>query len=144
MTTHYISINKANNSDNTYNVLTDTNNDKYNYDNITADQCCIVTACIKTKGLPEDCYELKTLRSFRDEYVKTLFDGKEIVSNYYDIASILVNKIYELPNSNEIFLDIYSSLVLKSVALIENNKNQQTFFYFKEYIDKLKKKYLLC
>ena len=142
MTTHFIRINKTNNNDYKYNVYADS--DKYNYDNAEAGQCCIVDACIKAKGLPDDCYELRTLRRFRDEYVKNLFDGKEIVSNYYDIASIIVNKVNELPNSNEIFLDIYSDLVLKSVILIENNKKQQTFFYFKEFIDKLKKKYLLC
>lgn len=142
MPTHYIKINNINNNDIPYYIFT--HSDIYGYVNTEADQCCIVTACIKSKGLPDDCYELRTLRKFRDEYVKSLFDGKEIVSNYYDIASIIVSKINELQNSNEIFLDIYWDLVLKSVTLIENNKNQQTFFYFKEFIDKLKKKYLLC
>ena len=141
MATHYIKLSNTNSSD--IDNIVYVNSDEYRYDNTEAYQCCIVTACIKAKGLPDDCYELKTLRNFRDEYIKSLFDGKEIVSNYYDIASIILNKIYEVPNSNEIFLDIYSDLVLKSVTLIENNKNQQTFFYFKGYIDKLKKKYLL-
>lgn len=142
MATHYIKLSNPNSNEMNHIVYAD--NDEYRYDNTKPYQCCIITASIKAKGLSDDCYELTTLRSFRDEYIKNLFDGKEIVSNYYDITSILVNKINKLPNSNEIFLDIYSNLVLKSVALIENNKNQQAFFYFKEFIDNLKKKYLLC
>lgn len=130
-----------NNSEINYYIYTD--NDEYRYNNTESDQCFISVACIKAKGLPSDCYELRILRKFRDEYVKNLFDGNEIVENYYDIASTIVNKINELPNTNEIFQDIYTDLVLESVFLIENNKNQQAFFYFKEFIDNLKKKYLL-
>ena len=44
------------------------------------------TACVKSKGLSDDCIELSTLRKFRDEYILNLENGEKDIKEYYDTA----------------------------------------------------------
>jgi len=45
--------------------------------------CIITTARIEAAGLSDDCLELQTFRSFRDNIVTELPNRKEIIEEYY-------------------------------------------------------------
>lgn len=50
--------------------------------------CYLTTACCTWKGLPDDCEQLMTLRSFRDTFVPRL-----LIDEYYKIAPTIVRRI---------------------------------------------------
>ncbi len=83
--------------------------------------CFLTTACCEYKGLPDDCYELTTLRYLRDSYMKKSLVGSKLVDLYYDIAPDIVEKINLLDNKKEIYEEIYQE-IQKIVVLIEDTK----------------------
>lgn len=104
--------------------------------------CFLTTACIKSKGLTEDCQELKFLRQFRDDYISSLPNGGSYIEMYYEISPSIVKKIESLPDSIQILGEIYSSLICPSIELIKANHNSQAFELYKTYVEKLKTEYI--
>ena len=87
--------------------------------------CLIATACIEAKGLPDDCPELNTLRLFRDEYIKSLPNGNELIVDYYENAPKIINEINKSATAREVYLDLYEKLVLETLGLIQLEKNEE-------------------
>lgn len=105
--------------------------------------CFITTACIKAKNLPDDCYELETMRKFRDGYVRSLPNGDAVIKEYYDIAPKIVEAIGKEPNGDEIFKDLYTKLVVKCVRYIEKNQNEEAYDVYQNTVSRLKQEYVL-
>jgi hypothetical protein len=55
--------------------------------------CFLTTACVGFYGMPDDCYELTTLRKFRDQHLE-----KNEVAQYYAIAPTIVEHLEKDPN----------------------------------------------
>lgn len=108
----------------------------------SGDGCYLTSACTAARGLPDDCHELKTLRSFRDNYLRTQECGDKEISEYYCSAPQIVAKIKERADATAIFEKIYSELVLPCVEYIEHGKNEAAHKLYKEYALKLKEIYL--
>ena len=94
-------------------------------------------ACIQSKGLPDNCKELKLLRIFRDQYVCNLKDGDAIIDNYYHISPIIVKKIKEQQNSKEIFKSLFAH-IQEAVVLIEQKKLEEAFQHYSNMVTRLK------
>lgn len=109
----------------------------------SSDGCFLTSACTEARGLPDDCYELTTLRAFRDGYMKTLPQGQADICQYYHTAPAIVAKIRTLPNAKEVFDRIYTDLVLPCVELIENGKNEDAYAKYRGYVNMLQEQYLL-
>lgn len=66
------------------------------YDKITGSYdsklklCYITTAVCQSSGKPDNCYELETLRSFRDNWLTSSPNGVELIQEYYRIAPSIV------------------------------------------------------
>lgn len=105
--------------------------------------CFVTTACIRAKNLPDDCYELETLRRFRDTYVKLQPTGKDDIALYYANAPLIVKRISELPNANEIFLALYQELVLPCVNLIDKEEYAKAYELYLNITLQLKNKYVV-
>ncbi len=103
--------------------------------------CYLTSACVEAKGLPDDCRELTVLRSFRDIYMKGTETGSADICEYYHTAPIIVKNIKQLPNSMDIFEEIYNELVVPCVALIDNNLNEEAYRKYKAYVQKLQSQY---
>ncbi len=71
--------------------------------------CFFTTAACEYMGLPDNCVELQTLRTFRDRFVP-----KDIVEQYYKIAPNILKKIKE-PELQYIW-----SVVNKCIEMINN------------------------
>lgn len=104
--------------------------------------CFLTTACVVAKNLPDDCYELETLRGFRDSYIKGLANGEEIIKEYYDIAPKIIEAIEKEPNADCIFKKRFEELVQPCVHYIEQNQNEMAYALYEKTVLKLKKKYL--
>lgn len=101
--------------------------------------CFITTACIKSRGLPVDCYELETLRKFRDNWVSKHENGPAEIGIYYEIAPKIVEKLDRLSNAKEIYEQIYQEVVLKCVRFIEEGKEKDAYSLYKNASFDLKK-----
>lgn len=104
--------------------------------------CFVTTACVKAKSLSDNCYELETLRMFRDTYVKLQPNGEEEIALYYETAPIIVEKINELFNGNQIFCNLYQELVLPCVKLIEEKEYESAYERYRNITLRLKEEYV--
>lgn len=103
--------------------------------------CFLTSACCSYKGFPDDCYELTSLRSFRDEYLRNTSDGRKMVDEYYSIAPSIVSAIEKQENKEKIYEEIYAS-VLECVKLIEDGRFEETTFAYKKMVADLSELYL--
>ena len=86
-----------------------------------AGDCFLTTACTQHKGLADDCYELNTLRSFRDSFVAEGEDGQELIEAYYGMGPEIVAGILKHPKRQQILDSMYTDLVQPTVKLIESD-----------------------
>lgn len=106
------------------------------------DKCFITTACIRAKGLPDDCSELMAFRNLRDDYVKSLPNGESLISEYNTIAPALITAINDEANSREIYLQLYEDLVVRTSKLILSRRREEAFELCFNILTNLKKRYM--
>ena len=100
--------------------------------------CFLTSACVGYMGKADDCKELTALRNFRDTYMKSTPEGRELVEEYYRIAPTIVENIDASPDRAKIYDGIYKT-VEKCVALIENKEYEQTMTEYKNMVLRLQK-----
>ncbi|MDI9363784.1 MAG: hypothetical protein QM541_02445 [Flavobacterium sp.] len=105
------------------------------------DGCYFTTACTEFYGLPDDCYQLQTLRQFRDTYMSKNQKDIALVKLYYRVAPTIVKKIKLTANSFNEFEIIFKH-VNEACSLIELNKITQAKELYSEMVNGLIKKYL--
>lgn len=95
--------------------------------------CYLTTACIRAlnTSFDDDCYELTTLRKFRDTFVKK--EHPEAVREYYDVAPKIVESINRRPDSQKIYCKIYEDLVLGTLRLIEEGSSEDAYSLYRNY-----------
>ena len=103
--------------------------------------CFLTTACIKAKGLPDDCAELNAMRRYRDTYVRGRAGGNDDIAVYYDKAPGIVAAINRLPDADSVWKELYDSLVVNCLRLIENGSNEEAYELYKTYTLELYSKY---
>ena len=72
--------------------------------------CFITTACIISRGLDDNCEELKIMRKYRDEYIRKNLNGRSEISRYYALAPKIVISINNNKLSKEIYKSIYEKM----------------------------------
>lgn len=87
--------------------------------------CYITTACVEYMGLPDNCDELETLRHYRDILVEKDEDFRGAVLEYYRKAPVIVQKIMESGQKEEVLSYLYESLVRKSVDLLKSGQIEE-------------------
>lgn len=83
--------------------------------------CFITTACIKYYGLKDNCYQLQTLRKFRDSYLQKSVNNRVLVQNYYSIAPQLVYLLEKHKKRKSLFKFIFQDIE-KACAAIEKKQ----------------------
>ncbi len=83
--------------------------------------CFITTACVKYYGLEDNCYELATLRYFRDSYLLTDPENRSLVKQYYSIAPKIVQQLERDINKKKLFEEIYLQ-IKQACRAIEKGK----------------------
>ena len=103
--------------------------------------CFITTACVRSRGLEDDCEELMLLRNFRNTYLLGLEQGSDIIAQYYKIAPAIVASINKSPDAKEIYDSLYHVIRL-CVEKIKQDRNEETFHIYKQMIMDLMRQYL--
>ena len=90
--------------------------------------CFLTTACMRHFGklFEDDCYELRVLRWFRDNYVE-----KEDIEKYYKVAPIIVEAINADEHSDIIYGYIYDNVVDYCVEQIEAGNYTEAYDRYK-------------
>lgn len=104
--------------------------------------CYITTAVCRSMDKPDDCYELNTLRAYRDGYLAGSEGGHEIVEEYYNIAPTIVKRIDRQENADEIYRSIWEKYLSPCISLIEENKNEECKDLYISMVRRLEKEYL--
>ncbi len=103
--------------------------------------CFITTAVCKYFNKPDDCYELTTLRKFRDTWLALQPDGKELVEAYYAIAPGIVNAIDSASEKDNIYMHIWNDYIEPCIKLIELGANDTCKKLYIDMVNELKDKY---
>ena len=104
---------------------------------INSGGCFVTTACLKhhQESFDDDCYELTTLRYFRDTYV--IKYHPDDIDEYYRIGPGIVSAINKRTDRLVIYDDIYKNLVLKTITALQESP-ESAFKIYKDYIRNLK------
>ena len=99
--------------------------------------CYITTAVCEEYGKPDDCYELTAFRNFRDNWLLSQPDGKELIDQYYRTAPAVVEAINRQSNRTEIYRYINEHYLRKCLEYIENGKNEKCRDLYTEMMEDL-------
>ena len=86
--------------------------------------CFMTTAACDAVGLADDCWELTTLRRFRDDYLTHQPKGPQTIAEYYKLAPDLLKKIQATPNARHTLLRIYWLDIVPSALLARTGLNR--------------------
>lgn len=87
--------------------------------------CFITSAVCNSFGKPDDCYELKTFRYFRDSWLMFQIDGPQLINEYYQLAPKIVNSIDTYKTSQTIYRNIWKNYLKHCLCLIEQKEYQK-------------------
>lgn len=104
--------------------------------------CYITTAVCRSLGKPDDCYELNTLRNYRDAYLLSTTEGRELVQEYYNIAPTIVKRIDKENAAEKIYKDIWNTYLNPCISMIENGENEKCRDLYSSMVRKLEAQYL--
>ena len=104
--------------------------------------CYITTAVCEHQNKPDDCYELETLRNYRDNYLLKSESGREIVEEYYNIAPGLVMMIDMQKDADKIYQHIYEKYLTPCIRYIEEERNEECRKLYMQMVRNLQKQYL--
>lgn len=103
--------------------------------------CFITSAVCCTLGKPDDCYELTTFRSFRDDWLAAQPDGQALIQEYYRIAPGIVTKIDCQSDSSQIYLSIWKKFLIPCLHYIEEKQFSACKDTYMAMVDELKSQY---
>lgn len=105
-------------------------------------ECFLTTACCQTIGLPDDCFELETLRRFRDQVLINLPGGREEIETYYKIAPALINEVNARPNAQAVWLQSYYAYILPAAIMARLGLNKAAHSHYKKLLAFVKRRSL--
>lgn len=104
--------------------------------------CYITTAVCRSQGKPDDCYELRAFRDFRDGYLMRSGDGRRLVEEYYDIAPGIVMLINMEKHPDKTYEGIYEKHLMPCLRFIEEGRRNDCRNRYISMVRELEEKYL--
>ena len=105
--------------------------------------CYITTAVCESRNLPDDCYELETLRSYRDDYLMQTEDGRNLVEEYYNVAPVIVMAIDMHKDSSDIYERIYQEYLVPCIQDAECGRKEECKRRYMDMVNELENTYLM-
>jgi hypothetical protein len=88
--------------------------------------CFITTACCEMLGLDDDCFELRTLRRYRDQVLAKRPGGIVAIERYYELSPSILAQLPSETRANRL-LSIYARYVLPSALAASLGLNALAF-----------------
>jgi hypothetical protein len=89
--------------------------------------CFLTTACCAVVGLPDDCWELETLRRFRDGWMSRFAEGRADVERYYREAPAVAGRLSASRAGRSQLLRLYWTVIVPSAVLIRLGANRLAY-----------------
>ena len=103
--------------------------------------CFITTACVTERKMADQCDELNTLRSLRENYMRNTLQGKELLKEYDVLGPSVVTAIAACENRSDIYDYLYQHMIMPSVAMIKKGNYQEAVDWYHGFTVKLKENY---
>lgn len=103
--------------------------------------CYLTTACVRAKGLPDNCAELQALRRLRDEFLMPTEFGRKAVAEYYETAPAIVEAIQACEEAHAVWEGVYRE-VAETASLVEVGDYDRAFERYQQLTRRLQVEYL--
>jgi len=103
--------------------------------------CFFTTAAVGTVGLSDDCWELQTLRAFRDGALAGTEAGRSLIVRYYDEAPRLVAGINARADARDVWLHAYRSYVLPCAVMAKMGLHDRAIRHYVRLFDYLERRH---
>jgi hypothetical protein len=104
--------------------------------------CYITTAVCLSQGKADDCYELNTLRSYRDQYLMRTKEGRALVDEYYEIAPGIVFVIGMQKEPDRIYEEILKDYLMPCIRYVEEGEYEACKELYCRMVGRLRSRYL--
>gem|GEM_PF-6927330 len=88
------------------------------------EDCFLTTACCTVIGLKDRCWELETLRRFRDGWLGSFAAGRADIARYYREAPVVAQRLVGSPGGRRQLLALYWRYILPSAVLAKLGANR--------------------
>lgn len=104
--------------------------------------CYVTTAVCRSLQKENDCEELNLIKNFRDTYLSSTRDGRELIETYYDIAPTLVKRIDKSRDANTVYAFLWDRYISPCVAYIRAGQNENCKEVYCDMVNSLRAKYM--
>lgn len=104
--------------------------------------CYVTTAVCQSLNLGEDCESLRLIKEFRDGYLASTEEGKNMIDAYYDIAPTLVKRIEKDASAEEKYVWLWNQYIKPCVDFIKAGENEACCEKYCEMVNTLKDEYI--
>jgi len=105
------------------------------YKKANSSSCFITSAVCEAFGRRDDCHELMSMRSFRDNWLRKQPGGEAEIEEYYALAPQIVAAINAEDNSGEIYSSICEKYIIPCVDLANGDENDACYTRYKAMIE---------
>ena len=96
--------------------------------------CFITTAVCEGLGKPDDCYELTTLRNYRDTWLSKIEGGMALIEEYYKIAPLIVSQIQKSDRYEEYCDKLLHEYINPCLEMIERQEFEECKEKYKDMV----------
>lgn len=86
--------------------------------------CYLTTAMCDILGKADDCYELETLRGFREQYLRKTEEGKSLLKEYDEISVPIASRLMEADDRIQIANEMLTQYINEAIAMINRGENE--------------------
>jgi hypothetical protein len=104
--------------------------------------CFITSSVCFAMGMDDDCDELMTIRSFRDNWMRNQDFGDADIADYYRYAPKICESINASGKAKNIYREIYQKYIFHCVQYIKNHDNSSCYELYKDMVNSLKARFL--
>ena len=101
-----------------------------------AQGCFLTTACCEVLGLSDDCFELRTLRRYRDRVLIAMPDGHAALAAYYLVAPSILERLPQEERATQL-LSVYIRFILPSAVAARLGLDRLAYALYARMMDKL-------
>ena len=104
----------------------------------TSADCFMTTACCEILGLDDDCFELRTLRRYRDRVLAGRPDGAAAIARYYELAPRILARLSASPcNREKVLLSVYARYVLPAAIAAELHLDALAYSLYERMLNRM-------
>lgn len=98
--------------------------------------CFLTTACCEVLGLSDDCFELRTLRRYRDRVLIDMPGGRAALAAYYLVAPSILERLPKHERAATL-LSVYMRFILPSAVAARLGLNRLAYSLYARMMDEL-------